>query len=110
MPNNNFGAKLGQIVQRSMRQAVNNVANDVLSEMIAGGNPVLGQILRGLRDGGDPIAMLRQYGGNTQQAQNAMNVLQGKSPEELRNVFENMARERGVDAADVERRLGIPAN
>lgn len=36
-----------------------------------------------------------------------LRMLQGKSPQELRSMAENMAKERGITLEDVARQLGV---
>ena len=107
MPNQ-LGPKIGQAVRQSVNQAVQNVTGVIMSEVMGFGNPMLMQIFTGMQNGGDAIPLLRQFGGNTQQAQNAIQVLQGKSPEQLKSIWENMARSSGLDPAQIAQRFNLP--
>ncbi|MFR5024750.1 MAG: hypothetical protein ACLTC3_00405 [Evtepia gabavorous] len=50
-------------------------------------------------------------GQNPQVAQ-ALKMIQGKNPQQLKTMAENMAKERGVSINDIARQLGInnPSN
>jgi hypothetical protein len=55
----------------------------------------------------NPLGVLQQMAGGNPQAAQAFNMIRGKSAAELRQMAENMAKERGVSINDVLRQLGI---
>ena len=70
-------------------------------------NPIMA-LVNVMKSGGNPNAMLQQMAGSDPRIGQAMQMMQGKSPQQLRSMAENMARERGVNIADLARGLGIP--
>lgn len=67
----------------------------------------MAQLMQLMRRGGDPRQMLQQMAGNDPRAAQAFQMLNGKSPAELRAMAENMCRERGTTPEAVMRQLGI---
>lgn len=45
----------------------------------------------------DPMNALRQMAQNNPQIGKAMQMIEGKSPEQLKNMAQNMAKEQGID-------------
>jgi hypothetical protein len=58
------------------------------------------------------MGMLQQLAGQNLQVSQAMRMMQGKSTQQLQQMAQNMANERGVSLNDVARQLGItiPSN
>lgn len=55
----------------------------------------------------NPLALLQQRISRDPRAGQAMQMIQGKSPEQLRQMCINMAKERGVDLNGLAQQLGI---
>lgn len=74
-------------------------------------NPMI-QMVGMLRNGKDPRQFLMQMAQNNPQVRRVMQMMQGKSPAELRQMADNIAAERGTTVEDVARQLGImiPSN
>ena len=53
-------------------------------------------MLQMARNGGNPMQMLQQMAGQNPQAAQAMRLIQGKSPQQLRQTAENMAKQSGT--------------
>lgn len=70
-------------------------------------NPMM-MLMNAARSGGDPSALLRQMAGSNPQAAQVLRLMQGKSPAQLRQTAENMARERGTSIEAVAQSLGLP--
>ena len=64
-------------------------------------------MLQMARNGGNPMQMLQQMAGQNPQAAQAMRLIQGKNPQQLRQIAENMAKERGVDLNQMAHQMGI---
>lgn len=64
-------------------------------------------MLQMARNGGNPMQMLQQMAGQNPQAAQAMRLIQGKNPHQLRQIAENMAKERGVDLNQIARQMGV---
>ena len=69
-------------------------------------NP-LQMLLSALNNGHDPKAMMAQMVGQNPQIAQAMKMIQGKSPAELQQIAQNMARERGTTVEQIAQSLGI---
>ena len=69
-------------------------------------NP-LQMLVSALNNGHDPKAMMAQMVGQNPQIAQAMKMIQGKSPAELQQIAQNMARERGTTVEQIAQSLGI---
>lgn len=69
-------------------------------------NPLM-MLLQAAQGGGDPIQILSQLAGNDPMMAQALKMVQGKTPDQLRRMAENMARERGTSQEAILRGLGI---
>lgn len=74
-------------------------------------NPLM-QITGLLQSGKNPNAILQTMAMNNPQVKQVMQMMHGKSPEQLRQIANNMAAERGTTVEDIARQLGIqvPSN
>ena len=75
--------------------------------MIPMRNNPLARLVNALNARQNPMAMIQQMAANDPQMAQFLNMVQGKSPGQLRQIAENMARERNVSINDVIRSLGI---
>lgn len=69
-------------------------------------NP-LQMLVSALNNGHDPRALMSQMVSQNPQIAQAMQMIQGKSPAELRQMATNMAKERGTTIEQVAQSLGI---
>ena len=69
-------------------------------------NP-LQMLVTALNNGHDPRALMGQMIGQNPQIAQAMQMIQGKSPAELQQIAQNMARERGTTVEQIAQSLGI---
>lgn len=69
-------------------------------------NPIM-TLLNIARNGGNPMAAMQQMANNNPQMRQAVQMIQGKSPAELQQMAQNIARERGIDLNDFLRQMGI---
>ena len=53
------------------------------------------------------MLMIQQMAANNPQAAQAVRIMQGKNPEQLRQIATNMAKERGMTIEQVMQQLGI---
>ena len=65
------------------------------------------QLIQMARGGGNPMQMLQSEAMRDPRAAQAMQMLQGKSPQEIRRMVENMCKERGTTPEAVARQLGL---
>lgn len=56
------------------------------------------------------MQMIQQMAGKDQRAAQAMQMMSGKNPSQLRHIAENMARERGVSLDDMAAQMGFRKN
>ncbi len=64
-------------------------------------------IMSAFRSGANPMAVMQNVATNNPAMQQFMRMINGKSADQLKQMAENMARERGVSLNDVARQLGI---
>lgn len=79
--------------------------------MMQTNNPMM-QMMGMLRSGRNPNAILHSMAMNNPQVRQVMQMMNGKTPEQLRQMANNMAAERGTTVEDIARQLGIqiPSN
>ena len=65
-------------------------------------------LMNAMRNGGNPMAIMQQMAAQNPQVAQAMKLMQGKTPQQLRQTAENMAKERGISVEEIARQLGIP--
>ena len=70
-------------------------------------NNLVNSLLRNMQGGMNPNALLSQMARSDPRVAQALQMLQGKSPDQLRTMAENMARERGTSVEEIARSLGI---
>ena len=74
-------------------------------------NPMAGNLLAAMmqmmRSGGNPMYLLQQMAAQDPTVSQAMRMIQGKSPQQLRSMAENMAKERGVSLEGMANQMGI---
>ena len=69
-------------------------------------NP-MAAMLNSMSKGKNPMLMMQQMAAQNPQMRQFMQMIQGKTPEQLRQMAENVAKERGISINDVARQLGI---
>lgn len=70
-------------------------------------NNLLMMLMQAARNGGNLMGMLQQMAGQNPAAAQAVKMLQGKSPEQIRSMVQNMCRERGTTPEQVARQMGL---
>lgn len=69
-------------------------------------NPIA-MLIQAAQGGGNPIQIISQMAGGNPIISQGLKMIQGKSQDQIRQMAENMARERGTTAEDVLRDLGL---
>lgn len=69
-------------------------------------NPIF-QIASLARNGGNAMQMLQRMAAQNPRAAQAINMIQGKTPQQLQQIATNMARERGTTPQEIARSLGL---
>ena len=72
--------------------------------------PMNNPILRAAMGGISPTQFLQQMAGQNPMAAQAMNLIRGKTPEQLHQIADNMAKQRGTTVEGIARQYGIPLN
>lgn len=72
-------------------------------------NPVLA-LVQAMQQGRNPMALMQAMAQQNPQVEQALQMMQGKSPQQLQSMAQNMARERGVDLNQMLRQMGINAS
>ena len=69
-------------------------------------NPIF-NLISLARTGGNPIMLMQQMAGRDPRAQQALQMVQGKTTDKLRQMAENMAKERGTTVDEIARCIGL---
>lgn len=69
-------------------------------------NPIM-QLVQLAKSGGNPMAVIQMAAQKNPQMAQFVNMVNGKSPDELRKIAENMCKERGTDINEMAKSLGI---
>lgn len=72
-------------------------------------NPVMA-LVQAMQHGRNPMALMQAMAQQNPQVAQALQMMQGKSPQQLQSMAQNMARERGVDLNQMLRQMGINAS
>lgn len=56
---------------------------------------------------GNPAPLLEQLARQNPAMRQAMDITRGKTPQEVRQIADNMARQRGTTVEDILRRMGF---
>ena len=70
-------------------------------------NNPLGLLIQAAQGGGDPMRIIGQLAGGNPVVAQGLQLIRGKSPDQLQKMAENMARERGTNVEDILRGLGL---
>lgn len=68
-------------------------------------NPMMA-MMSGMR----PAQFLQQMAGQNPMVTQAVNLIQGKTPEQLHQIADNMAKQRGTTVEEIARQYGLPMN
>lgn len=72
-------------------------------------NPTMAMLQMAM-SGISPIRYLQQRMGQNPQIAQAMNLIQGKTPEQLHQIADNMAKQRGTTVEEIARQYGLSIN
>ena len=64
-------------------------------------NPMM-MLMQAIRSGSNPMALIQQQAGSNPQFQQLQRIVGGKSPQELRQIADNMLRQRGSTLEQAE--------
>lgn len=77
--------------------------------MITTNNPMMA-MMQASMSGMTPMQYLQQRMGQNPQISQALNLIQGKTPEQLHQIADNMAKQRGTTVEEIARQYGLPMN
>lgn len=77
-----------------------------MNQTIPMGNPLMAMIGMA-RNGGNPMQLVQQMAMQNPQMRQFMGMVQGKTPQQLQQLAENVARERGTTIDAVRQQLGL---
>ena len=100
---NNFFNNLGGMAQNvlgSMKQ---------MGKMATEAEQIM-QIIQLYKGGGDPMQILSQMAQTNPQMGQAMKMLEGKSPQQIQQMVQNMAQQNGVDLTALAQQYGLKLN
>lgn len=98
---------------------MNNFFNNLggMAQNVLGGMKQMGQmateaeqimqLIRVYKGGGNPMQMLSQMAQSNPQMAQAMQMLQGKNPQQIQSMVQNMAQEQGVDLNALAQQYGL---
>ena len=72
-------------------------------------NPAMAMLQMAM-SGMSPMQYLQQRMGQNPQIAQAVNPIQGKTPEQLHQIADNMAKQRGTTVEEIAQQYGIPLN
>lgn len=85
--------------------------NDFMSQLMAtamkGGNvgPLMQRIIK---EGFNPMMLMQQAAKNDPRLNQVMQMMNGKNPQQIRAMCENMCREHGTTLEQFTQKMGIP--
>ena len=65
------------------------------------------QLLQMIQSCGNPMMMLQQMMGSDPRAAQAMKMMGGKSPAQMRQMAQNMAQQRGMSLEQIAGKFGL---
>ena len=74
-------------------------------------NPMMNNpMIQAAMSGASAMQFLQQMAGQNPMVPQAMSLIQGKNTEQLQQIAENMARQRGTTIEEIARQYGLPMN
>jgi len=70
-------------------------------------NNPLQMIVQGMQRGVNPLNLMAQMAPQNPKVAQTLQMIRGKSPDQLRSMAQNMAQERGINPQDILRQLGL---
>lgn len=75
-------------------------------QMIGSNNPIM-QMMGMLQNNKNPMAVMLKLAEQNPQLQQVMGITQGKTPQQMQQMAENLAREKGVNLQEFMKQMGI---
>lgn len=64
-------------------------------------------LMQMMQGGGNPMQLAQMFANQNPQAAPAMQMIQGKSPDQLKEVFYNLCKSKGINPQDIARQCGV---
>lgn len=64
-------------------------------------------LMQMVQGGGNPMQLVNMFVQQNPQAQPAMQLIQGKNPDQLKETFYNLCKSKGINPQDVARQCGV---
>lgn len=64
-------------------------------------------LMQMMQGGGNPMQLAGMFAQQNPQAAPAMQLIQGKNPQQLQETFYNLCKSKGIDPQDVARQCGV---
>ena len=77
-----------------------------MNPMFPMNNPMVA-LVNAAKNGGNTMQMIRQFSAQDPHMRNFMQMVSGKNSQQLRQMAENMARERGTTVEQIRQQLGL---
>lgn len=71
-------------------------------------NPFM-MLMQAMQGGGNPMTFIQQHAASNPQFQQLHQIVGGKNPQELRQIADNMLRQRGSSIEQLEQQMGAYA-
>lgn len=65
------------------------------------------QIIKVYKGGGNPLALMAQMANTNPEMAQAMQMVDGKSPQQIKQMVQNMANEQGIDLKQLAQQYGL---
>ena len=79
--------------------------NNPIMQMM-GNNPIM-QMMGMLQNSKNPMAVMQKLAGQNPKLQQVMGMTQGKTYQQMQQMAENLAREKGVNLQEFMKQMGI---
>ena len=64
-------------------------------------------LMQMMQGGGNPMQLAQMFAQQNPQAAPAMQMIQGKNPQQLQETFYNLCKSKGINPQDVARQCGV---
>lgn len=64
-------------------------------------------LMQMMQGGGNPMQLAQMFASQNPQVAPAMQMIQGKSPDQLKKVFYNLCKSKGLNPQDIARQCGV---
>jgi len=80
--------------------------NNPMMQMMGSNNPIM-QMMEMLQNSRNPLAVMQKLAGQNPKLQQVMGMTQGKTYQQMQQMAENLAKEKGVNLQEFMKQMGI---